>query len=279
MLIATHGTSLGTTQLPFGNGTLGSVTDTGRLRRALKRWGEATGDFRFALMPSEGATDLGLVQGVLFASTKIDGVGKIVRGVTDLLFGLPIIGSKLRALVLGAWGPTVLQGGADALAAAGYPQVKNALATAVSFVGTNSDAIAAAVEAVSFVQSGVVPPTPPATFDISKIAAFDTSRIVRASSSYPPGTLYAFSPKLGKYRVAVPKLDGGLGYYDLGAVTHVEQAPIDTAPSGQGLIQTTEDKIDAATGKAVPWYKTTAGMIGIGVGVLGVGYLGWKFLR
>jgi hypothetical protein len=105
-----------------------------------------------------------------------------------------------------------------------------------------------------------------------------------SATTFPAGTLYAWSKKIGKYIVAIPKTSGlgsvGImgtfgncifGDCGLGATaTHTLVAPMSAPPPGG--TPTTETKVEAATG-TLPIYKKwwfwTA--IGGGVAVAGTG--------
>jgi len=103
--------------------------------------------------------------------------------------------------------------------------------------------------------------------------------------TYPTGTIYAFSSKMGRYRIAIPKVYGGglgiqqdgvfgdcvFGDCGLGATaTMTEVAPATTPPAGG--TPTTETELEKRTG-TLPLYKKwqfwTA--IGGGVAVIGTG--------
>ena len=105
------------------------------------------------------------------------------------------------------------------------------------------------------------------------------------SQSYPTGTIYAFSSKMGRYRIAIPKVfGGGLGIEQSGvfgdcvfgdcglgaAATMTEVAPSTTPPAGG--IPTTETELEKRTG-TLPLYKKWQfwAAVGGGVAVVGTG--------
>jgi len=116
-------------------------------------------------------------------------------------------------------------------------------------------------------------------------AYFSTSTTPSSTQSYPTGTIYAFSSKMGRYRIAIPKIfGGGLGiqqdgvfgdcvFGDCGlgaAATMTEVAPSTTPPAGG--IPTTETELEKRTG-TLPIYKRWEfwAAVGGGVAVIGTG--------
>ncbi len=103
--------------------------------------------------------------------------------------------------------------------------------------------------------------------------------------SFPAGTIYAFSKKLAKYRIAIPKVvGGGLGIEQSGvfgdcvfgdcglgaAASMTEVAPSSTPPPGG--VPTTETELEKRTG-TLPLYKNWMfwAAVGGGVAVVGTG--------
>ena len=79
----------------------------------------------------------------------------------------------------------------------------------------------------------------------------------------PTGTIHFFDARLGRFRIAVP-----IGLAGFGEATHVEIAPVATAPTGSQPVTESEflDKTDQK-----PWYKKPLIWVGVGAGLLVVG--------
>lgn len=103
--------------------------------------------------------------------------------------------------------------------------------------------------------------------------------------TFPAGTIYAFSKKIGKYRIAIPRVvGGGLGIEQSGvfgdcvfgdcglgaAATMTEVAPSSTPPPNG--VPTTETELEKRTG-TLPLYKNWMfwAAVGGGVAVVGTG--------
>jgi hypothetical protein len=179
--------------------------------------------------------------------------------------------------------------------------------------GSAADAMASAREAVynavggqaSIIKQAVAiffPPATPAQAspaamtalpNLSVMTAFlqptkagTTAVPAAAASATVPGTIYAWSPKLGRYRVAVPRqYGGGFGIMETGlmgdcvfgdcglgatAAPYTETAPVATPPAGG--TSTTESDLEKKTGTA-PFYKKWPfwAAVGGGVAVIGTG--------
>jgi hypothetical protein len=166
--------------------------------------------------------------------------------------------------------------------------INSAFNTAYGAIDSNAQAISAAVGAILLVKPPSPPPIPgtvtvtstppPSTPGTAVTAIFlrpaaggaaapgAAPGTAPAPQAYPPGTIAAFSVKLGKYRIAIPKTAlygvAGLGVTDdrgccisgdcgLGQ-THTEVAPGATLPPGAK--QVAEEELDKAT-KPTPFYK------------------------
>lgn len=134
----------------------------------------------------------------------------------------------------------------------------------------------------------------PTTLDINKLTAIMSSIVpIKAtmatstpssSQSYPAGTIYAYSVKLGRYRIAVPRMPGMAGFgiaeagvfgdcvfgdCGLGAdAAYTEVAPSASPPPGGTA--TTESDLEKKTGTQ-PWYKKPLVLAAIAGGVAVVG--------
>lgn len=84
---------------------------------------------------------------------------------------------------------------------------------------------------------------------------------------FPPGTVAAFDPKLGKYRLAIP-IGTRLGALDAAATTHMEVPSSGTVPSGVPTIPLTIFQRSTGT---TPFYKKPVFWVSIGLGTAAVG--------
>ncbi len=85
------------------------------------------------------------------------------------------------------------------------------------------------------------------------------------TSTYPIGSITSMGPN-GQWMVATP---GAPNYLIIGSAA--------TNPPGVTVVD--YPTFQKMTGQASPWYKTTLGMIGIGVGVLAVGFGVYKLVK
>ena len=91
--------------------------------------------------------------------------------------------------------------------------------------------------------------------------------------SLPAGSIAAFDPKRGGYRVAIPR-----GLSGFGAVPTFTEVGVQTEqPVGARLVSL--DTFVKETGEAKPWFKNPLVLGGIGAGLLAVGVGGYFLMR
>jgi hypothetical protein len=98
------------------------------------------------------------------------------------------------------------------------------------------------------------------------------AKAVASTAAYPAGTIYAYDAKAGGYRVAVPI---GTQMSGLGVPTHMQQAIALQKPTSTNAREVSSVAYQDAVGEK-PFYKTTLGLVAIGVG--GVALLGTGIL-
>jgi hypothetical protein len=243
---------------------------------------------------------------------------KTVMGVLDSIINVvgkipkvgPTIQTALRTPGQLSWALQQAANAATVLKTFGVPDVsvyihdvQNAISAAAGWVAGNATTVyvvlmgASAVGAM--VTAGQGPPTsggeagPPITVPSQQqqqavVGVMTVTRPTTAAPPgpaptgrvYPPGTITAFSPKLGKWRIAIPRgAFAGLGIADTNGYcifgdcglgqTHTEDAPSDTLPTGPR--QVAEDALDTAVGTKQPIYKKVWFWVGIGGGVAALG--------
>jgi hypothetical protein len=109
-------------------------------------------------------------------------------------------------------------------------------------------------------------PKPPTL--LTKLTALKPSKPV-----LPAGTIAAFDPKRGGYRVAVPRGLSGFGAAAAFTEVGVQSSP----PAGARLVAL--KTFDQETGTAKPWFKNPLVLGGIGAGVVAAGVGGYFVLR
>jgi hypothetical protein len=281
-----------------GFGALTSSAATADLQRYLVSIGKLGSSNVTGVM--NDAT-MGVIYNLLVASastvSKIPLLPSDVRsGISSVVSALQSADSKIKSVSFGmATLSSVLSNWATI----------NAAVRAVSSSAANS--LAAAREAVynavggyaSYILRAVkifFPPTTPTSTAIQPAIPVLTSSLTSllktnsavtatatssaASQSYPAGTIYAFSQKLGRYRIAIPNPGGvaGLGvqtavgnciFGDCGfGAAYTEVAPSTTAPANG--VPTTETELEKRAG-ALPLYKKWQFWTAIGGGVAIVG--------
>jgi hypothetical protein len=98
---------------------------------------------------------------------------------------------------------------------------------------------------------------------------------------FPPGTIAAFDPKLGKYRIAIPiGTRFSLGALDAAAPTHQEATSSSTVPSVVPPIPIVPLRIYRQSTGTTPFYQKPVFWISIGLGAAaaggGVGYVVYR---
>lgn len=232
---------------------------------------------KIPLLPQDIRNGISTVTGALqSADNKIKSVTFGMASLSSVLGNWATINAAVRAVSSSA---------ADAMAAA-REAVYNTVASA-------SSTILAAVK-VFFPPTTTSGATQPSSALISQLISpikltMATGVVATATpagqQSFPAGTIYAFSKKIGKYRIAIPKgMGGGLGIEQSGvfgdcvfgdcglgaAATMTEVAPSSTPPPNG--VPTTETELEKRTG-TLPFYKNWMfwAAVGGGVAVVGTG--------
>lgn len=152
---------------------------------------------------------------------------------------------------------------AAAAVPSGYTQ-----ATAAGYVATGAACAALWPQDIPAIPG---PPLDPTMMDLSQFPAvkfmradFNATKPTVYDHRVIPGTIAAFDPKRGAYRVAVPGLPG---LSAPAAFTEVSASA--TKPDGAQIVPL--KTFEAQTGTAKPWYKKPLVLGGIAAGVLVVG--------
>jgi len=233
---------------------------------------------KIPLLPSNIRSGITTVTNALqSADSKIKSVTFGQASLSSVFSNWATINAAIRLI------PSVGAGAADAMAAA-REAVYNTVAGA-------SSTILAAVKV--FFPPTSTAATQPSTQQILQVlqpvqgyfTSQGTATTTTPAQSYPSGTIYAFSKKIGRYRIAIPRAYGsGLGiqqdgvfgdcvFGDCGlgaAATMTEVAPSSTPPAGG--VPTTETELEKRTG-TLPLYKKWEfwAAVGGGIAVVGTG--------
>jgi len=258
----------------YGNG-LADAAGVTQLQQALIAYAQNTQDQSANPGPADGVlntwTILATINVVWKAADKVDGLKQLKNDLIGNIPGINTIINKLLGnptVTLVAWG----------IAQTAYPKVTNAI---TAFIDSKANLLAGAVNIAAGLVAAPPPPVGPAGATTSVFQRMTVApgalAIITNAQVLPKGSIQTFDPKFLKYRVAIPK---GLGGY-LGEVTHVERADLaTTTPRTDAVIVSNGDFADkAGVPDLEPWYKTTLGMIGIGVGVLAVGVGGYYLVK
>jgi hypothetical protein len=204
-------------------------------------------------------TALATIYVVWKAAGKVPGLASLkdgfnqVPGLSDLVN--IILGNP--TLMLGAWG----------IAKAGSP---NTIAQIMSFIDAHATALASGINIAAGLSLGPPPPLPPAGGVPYSLPYMTMANNIKRAPLIAAGAIQTFDAKVKKYRVAFPKPLAGWG---LGAITFAEQAALASLTPVASATVVSNSEFAAKTGATdlLPWYKTTMGMIGIGVGVVALG--------
>lgn len=255
----------------YGNG-LADAAGVTQLQQALISYAQNTQDQSANPGAADGVlntwTILATINVVWKAADKVPGLTQLKNDLIGNVPGINTIVDKLLGnptVTLVAWG----------VAQTAYPKVTNAIS---SFIDSKASMLAGAVNIAAGLVAAPPPPLGPPNSTTSVIQRMTLSTGAKAAvATLPKGSIQTFDSKVLKYRVAIPK---GLAGY-LGEVTHIERVDLaTTAPRADALIVSNGDFADkAGAADLEPWYKTTLGMIGIGVGVVAVGVGGYYLVK
>lgn len=256
---------------------LGDSAGVSQLQQALISYAQNTQDPGANPGPADGNmndwTALATIYVVWKAADKVPGLKQIK---SDLIGNVPGVSTLVNTLLgnvtamLVAWG----------IAKTASPST---IAGITSFISNHAAQLAAGVNVAAGLSLGPPPPIPPvAQTTINnqgiKYMNVNTALITKnMAATLPKGSIQTFDKKLIKYRIAVPK---GLSGF-LGEVTHVERVDLaTTTPRADATIVSNDDfAAKAGATDLEPWYKTTLGMVGIGVGVVALGVGGYYLVK
>jgi len=248
----------------YGGG-LGDSGGVSQLQNALIAYAQASGDTSANPGPADGVlntwTILATINTVWKAAGKVSGL-KTIKD--DLIRSIPGLGSLVDTLL---GNPTVtLIAWAGAQAA--KPSVTNAIKT---WIDSHAAQLASGVSLAAGLGVGPPPPIAPTSGSGMQIITGYKPNLTKPAGSaatLPAGSIQTYDKKSGRYRIAIPR-----GFGMLGEITHVERVDLaTTAPRADASVIANVDFAEK-TGATdlLPWYKTTLGMVGIGVGVVALG--------
>jgi len=192
--------------------------------------------------------------------------------ITSVLTALSWASSKLPSKAVPPGFGTFLQ--FATVAAAISPEIKAQLVNMITGAAAAITSAALALAAL-YGTPASAPPMPPKTTSVTvklpimsaTLAPGSALAPTGARSAYPAGSISTQAAP-GTWRVAVPKGLAGLGD-PIGAGSHVEVAPVQSATTPAGTTAVTADQFKAEV--SPPWYKDWKIMVPAGAGVLLLG--------
>lgn len=251
----------------YGNG-LGNASGITQLQQALAEWSAVKQDNAGNPGAATGIIDPYTAIATIYVLWKVGDKIDALKTLKSVLGQIPLLGTLLGYATSN---PTAMALAWRSLAIIdnGSPQQR-----VISFIDTNAAALAMGVRLATDLgpPPAALPPVSPAMTQL----IFGGGSINKFRAPVPPGSIQTFDKKLGRFRVAVPI---GLGM--LGAITHQERSDLAALVPvpGAAEVSNAEFADKAGVSDLKPWYKTTLGMIGIGVGVVAIGAGGYYLLK
>ncbi len=236
----------------FGAAYFRGAGQIAALQNALKAYAMANGDVNSNPGAATDSMNDSTVIAALYTVWKVADKVPGIKSIKSALSAVPGVGSLLNIIIGNPLGLLVGWGMAKSQAPAVAADISK-------FIESHANEIAIGVNVAAGAGVGVNTGIPGA----AAVQFYTPARsMINKGGVSKTAKLAAYDPKLGAYRVAIPK---GLGAT---AATHQEIAPSPTAPGDAQLVSL--PVLETAVG-AKPWYKQPLVWLGIGVGVVGLG--------